>query len=1019
MSEYTINKIEYDGNIYNLQDANAGTGTVTSIGISNATNGGLSVSGSPVTTSGSITVGHSNVLDSAQTTQAVYPIKIDKNGHISEYGSAVTIPDVSGKIDTAGTGLSKSGTTLNHTNSITAQTTSAVYPIKIDAQGHISEYDSAVTIPTNTNQLTNGAGFITSPNIPYCTCDTAAATIAKVATVVSGTFTADNMVTGAQIIVKFTNNNTKSDATLKVGSTDVKTIKRYGTTSTSTSAATSWNAGSCILFIYDGTYWQMAGWLNSTYSEASVAEITSSSSSTARLISGRRAASAVAAFESITDVTVGGTSVVNNRVAEIPEVNADIVVHVLGTYGDGTLTYTADYTFEEIQLAIEDGHSVVCCYYEYYPESEEYADQRDLYYLYSYKINEEAYDQFDGIIFTSVLPTSGGSIEGGQIIFKPSGDIECLYGSVQNTDEKLSTTTDAVNSTEYYPIFGSNSSTASKKKIDSTGFKYSTYTGTSNVTGSSILYLGNNTAAGTAGNKIGYIKLYGATQYSYTITGGALNPLADRTLTLPDKSGTIALTSDLPTIPSNNVTGSGSTNYLAEWSGTNTLSSTSLYFNTSYNSGSDSYGTIKLYVGSTGQIDWRGQLVFHDGSSSKTITITPPSLTASRTLTLPDKTGTIALTSDIPDVSGKIDTAGIGLSKSGTTLKAKLNSETAITDTSKVYYLGVDSDGYLITKVGWSDIQTRTSDSGAARTIYLAGGTTSSDETGGLSKHASISATVSANSATAGTSYLTLGNSTASSTAGGKEGYVRLYGSSTSYTDLKVSAATSAKTITFPDKTGTVALTSDIPTVPTITLNGSSTTSPSFYAPTGVGTSGYVLTSNGSGTPSWSNSTATPTASTISKFDSSAKMNSTDMSSSDIDTFIAGLNTGVSDYIQRSELGDYVIEQSSSGTHYYKIYNSGKKEVWGMFTETCDSMTAFGTNTGLYRVTKTLALPTYMTAGITTVECLNATVISTGGSGYCTAWSAYISNNTNLVITIIGSAANAGDVKFSYHIIGN
>lgn len=67
------------------------TGTVTSVGLSNATNGGLTVSGSPITTNGTISVGHSNVLANAQTTSAVYPIKIDKNGHISEYGSAVTI----------------------------------------------------------------------------------------------------------------------------------------------------------------------------------------------------------------------------------------------------------------------------------------------------------------------------------------------------------------------------------------------------------------------------------------------------------------------------------------------------------------------------------------------------------------------------------------------------------------------------------------------------------------------------------------------------------------------------------------------------------------------------------------------------------------------------------------------------------------------------------------------------------------------------------------------------------------
>lgn len=64
------------------------TGTVTSVGITDG--GGLTISGSPITTSGSITVGHTNSV-TAQTTQAVYPIKIDANGHISAYGTAVTI----------------------------------------------------------------------------------------------------------------------------------------------------------------------------------------------------------------------------------------------------------------------------------------------------------------------------------------------------------------------------------------------------------------------------------------------------------------------------------------------------------------------------------------------------------------------------------------------------------------------------------------------------------------------------------------------------------------------------------------------------------------------------------------------------------------------------------------------------------------------------------------------------------------------------------------------------------------
>ena len=72
---------------------------------------------------------------------------------------------------TAGTGLSIGTTaggnftttgTINHTNSITAQTTQAVYPIKIDAQGHINAYGSAVSIPTKVSDLTNDSGFVTT-----------------------------------------------------------------------------------------------------------------------------------------------------------------------------------------------------------------------------------------------------------------------------------------------------------------------------------------------------------------------------------------------------------------------------------------------------------------------------------------------------------------------------------------------------------------------------------------------------------------------------------------------------------------------------------------------------------------------------------------------------------------------------------------------------------------------------------------------------------------------------------------
>ena len=347
------------GNTYSLPVG--GGGTVTSVAVSNATNGGLSISGSPISSSGTITIGHSNVLAAAQTTQAVYPITIDKNGHISGYGTAVTIPDISGKvnitetndgitssivrtddyleitandnnystgisigpeeiffktntsdtewidypslylcgfehtfnfsggniifwpysegseyyyeitgnlqssnrtitlpdkagtvaltsdipdisgkIDTAGTGLSKSGTTLNHSNSVTAQTTQAIYPIKIDAQGHISEYGSAVTIPSavtnaySSSPKTGDLMMYTNHNISSTVSSTStsgALTFSSSAELQIGKAHSDD---GSQGTIKLSNtaNSNKAYTTIVPSGTESRTITLPNATGT-------------------------------------------------------------------------------------------------------------------------------------------------------------------------------------------------------------------------------------------------------------------------------------------------------------------------------------------------------------------------------------------------------------------------------------------------------------------------------------------------------------------------------------------------------------------------------------------------------------------------------------------------------------------------------------------------------------------------------------------------------------------------------------------------------------------
>ena len=144
---------------------------------------------------------------------------------------------------------------------------------------------------TSLEQMINGSGFITAANIVYCTCDTAAATVAKEATIVSGEL--KELEPGVQVLVKFTNANSKANPTLKVGSTDAKAIMRYGTTAPSTSAASSWNAGSPVLFVYDGTAWQMVGWVNTTYSSMTVAEYEAGTGTTARIITPARLKAAI------------------------------------------------------------------------------------------------------------------------------------------------------------------------------------------------------------------------------------------------------------------------------------------------------------------------------------------------------------------------------------------------------------------------------------------------------------------------------------------------------------------------------------------------------------------------------------------------------------------------------------------------------------------------------------------------------------------------------------------------------
>lgn len=187
------------------------------------------------------------------------------------------------------------------TNKADKATTLSGYGI-IDAYTK-SQVDGMIpTVPTKTSDLTNDSDFQTGTQvgnaisaeagfmIPYGYCTTGASTVAKVVTVSPAV---TELTTGLTIAVKMQYANTGSNPTLNVNSLGAKAIKRYGTTAAGTSAAANWNANSVVILVYDGTYWQLADWNNTTYSGMTDAEYQAGTSTTNRLITPARLKAAV------------------------------------------------------------------------------------------------------------------------------------------------------------------------------------------------------------------------------------------------------------------------------------------------------------------------------------------------------------------------------------------------------------------------------------------------------------------------------------------------------------------------------------------------------------------------------------------------------------------------------------------------------------------------------------------------------------------------------------------------------
>lgn len=176
--------------------------------------------------------------------------------------------------------------------------------------------------------------------IVFATCDTDAATVAKVATS-SDSF---SLTVGAAVAVKFANTNTASTPSLNINGTGVKYMVTYATYAP---GSYYWKAGQTILFIYDGTYFVGLSQSVATTTYYGITRLTSSTSSTSTSLAATASAVKAAydrnSWDSITltnalGLAYGGTGATNAAAART-KLGISVTQLYTGTLTTGSTTF--------------------------------------------------------------------------------------------------------------------------------------------------------------------------------------------------------------------------------------------------------------------------------------------------------------------------------------------------------------------------------------------------------------------------------------------------------------------------------------------------------------------------------------------------------------------------------------------------------------------------------------------------------------------------------------------------------
>jgi len=609
MKKLTIGGSTYTIPEYSLPIASASTlgGVKIGTGLSiNSTTGVLSATGLDF-----------DEADPVFTASAAYGIT---SSDITNWNSKTSNTGTVTKV-TAGTGLSIGSTsggnfttsgTINHTNSVTAQTTQAVYPIKIDAQGHISGYGTAVTsMPAS--DVSSWAKASTKPSYTFSEISSKPTTLSGYGITDAYTKTqVDGLIAGV-LHYKGTKASVANLPTTGNTTGDVWHITADGSE-----------------YAWDGSIWQELGTavdlsgyaLKSEIPTVSypVTSVNNKTGAVSLTYSDVNAASSSHTHGNITnggDITATAPTIANGDQLIINDNSASKITN--GPTFDGSTTTTAltpKGTWESFSKF-----------------SGSYTDLTNKPTIPTVPTNVSAFTNDAGYITSADVP-EGASAYTGTISAVTSGNasagsnngfargdhvhnitkttINTVLGTgsgttkfyredgtwatpayTTNTDTKLQVAA-VTSGTTYYPIVGTGT-TAATRQYDTTGFIYKGTNGTTSAVGSAQLTLGNSTASGTANNKQGQLIMYGSNAKKATITLAA--PSADISLALPTSGGTLALTSQIPTVPTS--TGSNTTGITATTTATKTSLGTasSIY---GVKSGTNSTTTASKASGSNG-----------------------------------------------------------------------------------------------------------------------------------------------------------------------------------------------------------------------------------------------------------------------------------------------------------------------------------------------------------------------------------------------------------------------------------